>query len=66
MTDPMEKAGATAPPIVGAGCTQRFDPEYLGPDLGTDFPGAAELWKLYRSTAGGKEQNSAIATEADR
>ncbi|MBA1277135.1 MULTISPECIES: hypothetical protein [Pseudomonadaceae] len=45
MTDPLAKAGASAPPIIGSGCTQRYDPEHLGAELGTDFPGAEALWK---------------------
>lgn len=45
MSDPLAKAGATAPPIIGNGCTQRYDPEHLGPEIGTDFPGAEALWK---------------------
>jgi len=45
MTDPLAKAGASAPPIIGSGCAQRYDPEHLGPELGTDFPGAEALWK---------------------
>jgi hypothetical protein len=49
MTDPLAKAGATAPPIIGSGCTQRYDPDHLAPELGTDFPGAEALWKHLRS-----------------
>lgn len=45
MTDPLAKASASAPPIIGSGCTQRYDPEHLGPELGTEFPGAEALWK---------------------
>ena len=44
MTDPLAKAGASAPPVIGAGCAQRYDPEHLTPELGTDFPGAEALW----------------------
>lgn len=44
MTDPLAKAGAIAPPVIGAGCAQRYDPEHLTPELGTDFPGAETLW----------------------
>ena len=51
MTDPLKKAGATAPPIIGSGCTQRYDPEHLGPELGTDFPGAEALWKRHQLDA---------------
>ncbi|MCQ4313141.1 hypothetical protein D7241_19110 [Stutzerimonas sp. VN223-3] len=51
MTDLLKKAGATAPPIIGSGCTQRYDPEHLGPELGTDFPGAEALWKRHQPDA---------------
>ncbi|WP_217476496.1 hypothetical protein [Stutzerimonas stutzeri] len=47
MADPLAKAGASAPPVIGAGCTQRYDPAHLGPELGTDFPGAQALWARY-------------------
>jgi hypothetical protein len=47
MSDPLDKAGAKAPPIIGSGCTQRYDPDRLGPDLGTDFPGAETLWERH-------------------
>ncbi|WP_417775406.1 hypothetical protein [Stutzerimonas xanthomarina] len=47
MTNPLDKAGAKAPPIIGSGCTQRYDPDRLGPELGTEFPGAEVLWKRY-------------------
>ena len=44
MTDPLAKAGASAPPVIGAGRAQRYDPEQPTPELGTDFPGAEALW----------------------
>ncbi len=47
MTDPLDKAGAKAPPIIGSGCSRRYDPEHMGPELGTGFPGAEELWRRY-------------------
>jgi len=46
--DPLAKAGASAPPVIGSGCTQRYDPDYLHAALGTDFPGARALWARYR------------------
>ncbi len=49
MTDPLDKAGAKAPPIIGSGCSRRYDPEHMGPELGTGFPGAEELWRRYLS-----------------
>lgn len=45
MHDPLEKAAAKAPPVIGSGCTQRFDPDSLGPEDGTEFPGAEVLWR---------------------
>lgn len=51
MTDPLAKAGANAPPMIGSGCTQRYDPEYLTPQLGTDFPDAEALWRHLRYAA---------------
>lgn len=44
MSDPHERGTATAPPIVGEGCTQRYDPQALDPEDGTEFADAAELW----------------------
>lgn len=65
MTDPLSKGTATAPPIIGTGCTQRYDPDYLGPDLGTDFPGADALWKLYRPSIDETDQKPVTETSAD-
>lgn len=45
MRDPLEKAVAKTPPIIGSGCTQRFDPNSLSPEDGTEFPGAEVLWR---------------------
>lgn len=45
MRDPLEKAAAKAPPIIGGGCTQRFDPDSLSAEDGTEFPGAEALWR---------------------
>ena len=44
IADPFERAAAKAPPIIGGGCTQRYDPEALSSELGTDFPEAEALW----------------------
>lgn len=44
MADPFERAAAKAPPIIGGGCTQRYDPEALSSELGTDFPEAEAFW----------------------
>ena len=45
MSDPLERIVSKAPPIVGEGCTQRYDPQALTPEDGTAFDDAAELWK---------------------
>lgn len=65
MTDPLGKGTATAPPIIGTGCTQRYDPDYLGQDLGTEFPGADALWKLYRPSVDETDQKPVPKTSAD-
>jgi hypothetical protein len=45
MTDPLDKATARAPATVGEGCLSRYDPEALGPEDGSEFPDAAQLWE---------------------
>lgn len=45
MTDPLERTTAKAPPVLGEGCTQRYDPQALSPEDGTEFADAAELWQ---------------------
>ncbi|WPO99121.1 hypothetical protein SFA35_21325 [Pseudomonas sp. HR96] len=45
MTDPLDKATSRAPPTLGEGCLSRYDPEALNEDDGTEFPGAADLWR---------------------
>lgn len=45
MNDPLERATAKAPPVLGEGCTQRYDPQALSPEDGTEFADAAELWQ---------------------
>ncbi len=59
MTDPLARATAEAPPIIGSGCTQRYDPAALGTELGTEFPGAAELWERLRAAG---EQAAAVVS----
>ncbi|WP_178082818.1 hypothetical protein [Pseudomonas sp. BBP2017] len=48
MADPLDKATSKAPRTLGEGCLSRYDPEALGSEDGTDFPGAAELWKQWQ------------------
>ncbi|WAC43185.1 hypothetical protein OU997_12910 [Pseudomonas sp. SL4(2022)] len=45
MSDPLERAIAVAPPILGEGCTQRYDPRALSAEDGAEFVDAAELWR---------------------
>lgn len=45
MADPNRPGTATPPPTLGEGCTQRYDIEALSDEDGTEFPGAAELWR---------------------
>jgi hypothetical protein len=65
MTDPLAKAGANAPPIIGSGCTQRYDPEHLTPQLGTDFPSAKALWKHLRYAAEAAEDPASLGPDDD-
>lgn len=44
MADPLDKATSKAPATVGEGCLSRYDPDDMGPDDGTEFPEAAQLW----------------------
>ncbi|WP_168175626.1 hypothetical protein [Pseudomonas sp. PA15(2017)] len=39
---------ATAPQVIGQGCVQRFDPEALGEEDGTEFEGAEALWQRFQ------------------
>ncbi|KPA88495.1 MULTISPECIES: hypothetical protein [Pseudomonas] len=45
MGDPLDKATSKAPPTLGEGCLSRYDPEAMSSEDGTEFPGAAELWR---------------------
>lgn len=45
MTDPLDKATSTAPATLGEGCLSRYDPAQLTAENGTDFEGAAALWR---------------------
>ncbi|RRV46293.1 hypothetical protein EGJ09_11990 [Pseudomonas sp. p106] len=45
MTSSRNKPTASAPPTLGEGCLARYDPDALSEQDGTDFPGAAELWR---------------------
>ncbi|MCK9698637.1 hypothetical protein [Pseudomonas syringae] len=45
MNDPLDKATSTAPATLGEGCLSRYDPAELTAENGTDFDGAAALWR---------------------
>jgi hypothetical protein len=45
MSNPFDKATSKAPPTIGEGCLGRYDIDTLSPEDGTDFEGAAQLWK---------------------
>ena len=62
MDDPLNKACAKAPPMTGSGCIWRYDPEHLGPELGTDFPDAEACWKRYLSELAGGVESSVTAS----
>lgn len=51
MADILDKATSTAPPTLGEGCLSRYDPDALSPEDGTEFEGAAELWRNLQETA---------------
>ena len=45
MASARNKPTATPPPTLGEGCLARYDPEALDEEDGTEFPGAADLWR---------------------
>lgn len=45
MADPGDKAAAKAPSTLGEGCLARYDLQDMSDEAGTDFPGAADLWR---------------------
>lgn len=52
MTDPLDKATSRAPATLGEGCLSRYDPDDMGPETGTEFPDAAQLWEELTVGAG--------------
>ncbi|MGK9065491.1 hypothetical protein [Stutzerimonas chloritidismutans] len=60
MSDPLDKASAVAPPIIGSGCTQRYDPNAMDGATGTTFPDARQLWQRMH---GGRPAGDANAHE---
>ena len=55
MSDPLDKATSKAPATLGEGCLSRYDPDDLSSEDGTEFPGAAELWKQEQNTSAPKD-----------
>jgi hypothetical protein len=62
MSDPLQRATSSAPPVLGEGCTQRYDPAALTAETGCDFAEAAALWQALETeqmpqdqTAGSEE-----------
>ncbi|HBO2217082.1 TPA: hypothetical protein L4G90_001208 [Pseudomonas aeruginosa] len=51
MSDPRSAGTASPPPTLGEGCTSRYDIDALGYEDGTEFPGAAELWRRIQESA---------------
>ena len=45
MSDEKAPGTATPPPTLGEGCTSRYDVDALNEEDGTEFPGAADLWR---------------------
>ena len=45
MNNPLGRGASSAPPALGEGCTQRYDPQALTAEDGTEFADAAELWR---------------------
>ena len=58
MTNPLDKATSKAPPTLGEGCLSRYDPDALSPEDGTDFEGAAQLWKQLKPDAKSDDEPS--------
>ena len=59
MTDPLARGTSSAPPVLGEGCTQRYDPQALSPENGSEFADAAELWRQL-------QQDEQSATDSDK
>ncbi|WP_394560935.1 hypothetical protein [Aquipseudomonas alcaligenes] len=53
----MKRGEAIPPPTLGEGCLQRYDPEALQETDGTEFPGAAELWRQMQDRAAENEED---------
>ncbi len=54
MSDEKAPGTATPPPTLGEGCTSRYDVDALSEEDGTEFPGAADLWRELHEEGEGK------------
>ncbi|WP_258197491.1 hypothetical protein [Pseudomonas plecoglossicida] len=61
MADPLDKAAASALPTLGEGCLARFDPDAMSDEHGTEFVGAAELWRQLNPAVDGASAGVAVA-----
>ena len=52
MSDPLARGASSPPPVLGEGCTQRYDPEALTPEDGAEFADAPELWRQLQQREG--------------
>lgn len=49
---PVAAGAAPMPPVLGAGCLSRFDPDALNEDSGSDYAAAPALLALARRSVG--------------
>ncbi|WP_032703151.1 hypothetical protein [Pseudomonas syringae] len=66
MTDPLDKATSTAPATLGEGCLSRYDPAELTAENGTDFDGAAALWRELQQAQAPIEGLEEEGTQGDK
>ncbi|BAP43643.1 hypothetical protein NJC40_01865 [Pseudomonas sp. 21LCFQ02] len=65
MSDPLNKATASPPPVIGEGCLSRYDPDALSPEDGADFSAAAQLWRQLQEVSNAADNEPHCDTEAD-
>jgi hypothetical protein len=58
MSNPLDRATSSAPQVLGEGCTQRYDPQQLTPEDGTEFAEAAKLWQSLQQPQVANEDDS--------
>lgn len=56
MSKPLDAGSARPPRVIGEGCLQRYDPDDLSGEDGTDFAEAAALWQQLQQLPPEKEQ----------